>query len=173
MLLETLSTPWNKLLAANSTSASFASRVPTLIEPTGGGVIDASSPGIVGQNGLVLRFFGTDTNDETFNARILGWSQTKVSGINLCWDFILLAQFQLTLGNLAGTAGCAITATDFEADTISITYGNEDVTLAVVTPGNDVRGAYAVVDLMGALKAEILFDMNSSAVSANCLWRKV
>jgi hypothetical protein len=170
--LLTMSGMWEKLLSSNSTSASFGTLKSTLTAPSGDGVIDmlnGASPGAPVQNALLLRFFGAEASNEAFNARVWGWSQERST---LSWEAALLAQFAVTLGNLAGTASCAIVATDFEADTIALTYG-ASVDVAVNSPANDVRGAYARVDCQGFSKVQIEFDMNSSAASANCLYKRL
>ncbi len=169
MNLSTQRHPWKKLQATNFTDTSFAARKSTLTRPTGAGVIDLGSGNANVLNTVLLKFFGTDTNNQNFNVRVLGWDQETTTG---SWEFQLLAQFAVTLGNLAGTALCAMVAADFEADTIAVTYGNSNVSAEVISPANDVRGAVARVDAYGATIIEVLFDRNSSAVSANALWKR-
>src|SRR5512139_3726977 len=157
--LLTMSGMWEKLKSTNFTSAAFGTIKSTLTAPSGDGVIDmlnGAAPGAPVQNALLFRFFGTDANNENFNARVWGWSQERTTG---SWEAVLLAQFAVTLGNIQGTTGCAITADDFEADTIVLTYG-ASADSAINSPANDVRGAYARVDYQGSSKVQVEFDMN-------------
>lgn len=175
MEIETVTGPWTKLKATNFTNASFGTLKSTLTEPSGDGVIDLAVPETKGRGGsvdnaLILKFFGTSASDQTANCRVWGWA---LEATTLSWENVLLAQFALTLGNLAGTASCAITASDFEVDTIALTYGNDDVVVSIVSPGNDVRGAYVMLDAIGFPKLQVEFDRNSSAASLNALYRTI
>lgn len=172
MLIETLCTDWQKLKTTNFTDTSFATVGPTAIEPTGDGVIDCvGDTGAIVQNALLAKFFGTSANNQNFNVRILGWSRWLNANGVYTWDFIILCQLAVTLGNLAGAANCIITATDFQADTIVVTYGStlsgEAPSENIVSPANDVPGAHVLVDTKGSRKVQFQFDRNSSAASAN------
>jgi hypothetical protein len=171
-LLKTVSPNWVKLKATNFTDTSFAARKSTLTEPTGDGVVDLSNPGQTSvQNGVMVKFFGTDANNENFKVRIYGWHRclTAVAGV-YSWEHILLADLACTLGNLAGVASGSILDTDFEVDTITeVTACNVDL----VSPASDIRGAHVMLDVKGASKIEFLFDRNSSAASANALYRLI
>lgn len=123
-------------------------------------------------NSIIFRFFGTDANNESFSARVWGITRgtgTVVTTETRSWEVILLAEFLVTLGNLAGVAGTQIVAADFEADTIVRTYGaTEDV--AVSSPTNDVRGAWARLDHLAFPLLGVEFDdaVNSGAAAASC-----
>lgn len=172
--VDTIASSWQRLFATNSTASSFASRAETLTRPVHSstqGIIEMSPGGGAGPNGLMLLFFGTDANNENFNARILGWDYSLLAGVEV-WNFVVLCQFAVTLGNIAGVAGGEVSATGFVADTIALTYGNDDVSVDITSPANDVR-AHAILDTKGCRIVEVQFDMNSSAASANCLYRKM
>jgi hypothetical protein len=164
MLIETSMTGWKKLLSANGTDTSFAARKSTLTRPSGSGVIDAGD-GTFTRNAILLRPFGTDTNNNTFLLRVLGWN-LEISTNS--WEYALLADLSVTLGNIQGTAGCAIAAADFEADTIT-----EATAMGVdlYSPTADVRGAFCRIDTQGAQIIEILGNRNSSAATWNTLYR--
>lgn len=169
MILTTQSHPWRKHKATNFTDASFAARKSTLTRPSGSYVVYDRGNAGESLNTLLLRFFGTDTNNTNFNARVIGWDQETTTG---SWEFQILAQLACTLGNVQGTASCAITADDFEVDTIAVTYGNANVSVEAVSPANDVRGAVVRIDTYGAKVVEVLYDRNSSAASCNALWKR-
>lgn len=160
---------WVKLKATNFTG-SFGTLKSTKTKPSGNGVIELAPDG----GGLValaimLKFFGTDANDETFKVRVWGWDRLEQSDGTFSWENALLAEFSCTLGNLAGTAGCGITATDFEVDTITLTEG--DATIS--SNGADIRGAFAIIGNCGFKLLQIEFDDDSSAATMNALYRKL
>lgn len=182
MELETLRSDWVKLSATNLTTSFDANFAKSLVAinqgsslqpPATGNFINMNPQGSKVTNSLLLRFFGTDTNNETLNARIWGLSPwyDKVNA-KFSWEFALLAQLAMTLGNIQGTAGCMITATDFEVDTYAVTYGAENVNVYVVSPANGLRGAHVVVDNIGFGLVAIEGDLNSSAVSWNCGYKR-
>lgn len=169
---------WRKLKATNFTTSSFAATLgqSTKTKPTAGddvGVIEMIPadirPGACAPDAVLLKFFGTDADGETFNCRIFAWA---IEETNQSWESSLIAEFALTLGNLAGAAGCAIAAADFEVDTIVLTYGNDDVDVSIVSPANDVRGAYARIDGLGGRLLTAHFDLGTGA-SGNLLYRKI
>ena len=171
--LMTLANPWVKLKTENFTATDFATLKSTLTRPSGDGVVDllteAVSPGAKIPNGIVFRPFGTDANDEVFNLRVYGWSQEIKTK---SWENILLAELAITLGNIQGTADCAITDNDFEADTIAITYGNSNVSVEAVSPVNNVRGASVRMDIFGSQILQFDFDMDTAA-SGNLIYRMI
>jgi hypothetical protein len=117
----------------------------------------------VSNQNLFLQPYGSDANNETLKARIIGWSYLRASGL---WVPHLLAQFTVTLGNLAAGLG----TNTFLADTIDLEYG--DASLIRISPANDIPGS-VVLDVRGAQLVEIDFDRNSSAASANALYRRL
>ena len=164
--IKTVNVPWTKLKATNFTDASFASRVSTLTEPAeGSGVVKIKNVG--GRpvdNAMMLRFFGAGSDNQTFAVRVLGWAQEVSTG---SWEYAIIGDFTCTLSASTGTASCAITNSDREVDTIA------DVTACVteiVSPGGDIRGAHATIDIRGFSYVEFLFDM-TGATSGNLLWR--
>lgn len=174
MEVETVRAPWVKGKLTNFTGVSFAALKSTLTKPSGDGIIDLNSEGGVTANALLFKFFGTDTNNENFNIRIYGWAECKGLGTDKdSWELVLLCQLAVTLGNLAGTANCMITATDFEADTIAVTYGDDKVSVDVVSNAADVRGAHIVVDTKGFGLVQVDGDLNNSAVSWNYGYKRI
>lgn len=186
MLIETLGLEWFKARQANATDASFPSRIPQATEPTGVGdsvaqatasaVIDLrGGSGNVVQNAIVVRPFGAGSDNNTMSVRFIGWTYltdyTRDPNTGI-WVPTLLAELACTLSAVVGVAGKAVVATDRFADTITLTYGNDDVSIDIVSPANDLS-AHAVLDLKGSQKLEICTSTGSSATSCNCLIRKL
>jgi len=154
---------FTKVRAANSTDSSYPSRVPTLTQPSGAGVISPPRTGEYSRGVMQIIPYGTDAADETFNIRIIGWRQT---GGNLFIP-VKLAELSCTLGSAVGVATADVDQTQFFADTIGVTFGNDGVDVENLSP-TDNTVASAIVDTKGCPYVEILFDMNAAA-SANAL----
>ena len=168
--------PFRRVKATNFTG-SFQAVRQQKSEPAFSGLLKEFAPkayafGSLVSNWLVLRPYGTDASDETFNMRVYGWRAAlgDADG-DVSYEAQLLAQFACTLGNVQGAADCLINASNFECDTIVTTYG-ASADVQVVSPANDLRGAWCAVDLRGCVWPMVDFDMNSSAASANALWAR-
>lgn len=155
--------------ATNSTDGSFPSRVPTTTAPT-------SNDGVVtlpnDSTWLTLVPYGTDTADQTFDVRVIGWRKygnaNDTSG-TLYVPMILL-QFTATLGTATGVASSNVTNTNLFADTLSnpvAGMGTIGVNCQPTSPANNTVAHY-VVDATGCQYVEICFDMGTAA-SGNCL----
>jgi hypothetical protein len=176
LALATAYSPFRRVKATNF-ATSFQTVRQQKTEPTFDGLLKTFSPpanqfgGLV-QNWLLLRPYGTDANDEAFNMRV--WGMRAALGDtdgDVSYEFQLLAQFACTLGNIQGAANCLIGASDFECDTITLTYG-ATADVQIVSPANNERGAWCAVDMRGCVCPLVDFDMNSSAASANALWAR-
>ncbi len=171
---QTMARVFKKLKATNFTTTSFAATLgaSTKTRPVAGddvGLIDFLSgermSGVVVPNSLLIRLFGAGADGNTFNARFLGWRQESTTN---SWESVLLAEVVATLGTGAGAAGCAITATDLVVDTISLTHGNDDIDLSIVSPALNVHGAYLKLENHGSGLVTVHFDM-VTATSGNAL----
>jgi hypothetical protein len=175
MLIETMATPFVKARTANSTDSSFPSKIPTGTEPTGTGVIEmvgnGLNSGMPSGNCLLLLPYGTGSNNDTFNMRVIGWSVIGNDPITQLWVPTILAEVACTLCGAVGVAGKLIVAAERFVDTITITTGNAGVGLDVVSPTGDVIGSI-MVDAKGSQKVEITFDIVSGTTDMNCLYRK-
>jgi hypothetical protein len=153
--------------ATNSTDASFASKVPTVTEPAGAGVLALAKRSLA-PTWLMLVPFGV-TNNQTFDLRVVGWRH-----LGSLWLPTILLQFSVTLGNVNGVAGSVPADTDFVADTVSdpaTGMGAKGVDCQPTSPANDTPASY-MMDTRGCEKVEILFDM-TGATSGNCLVAEV
>lgn len=172
MLIETNRGMWNRLHATNDTSTSFAAHIETFTQPSGESVIPmghGESP-ISTPNGLTMVFFGTTSENDTFLCRVIGWDYSLKSGKKV-WNPCVLCQVTATLGTETGITGGEI-ATSLVADTIALTYGNDDVNISIISPANNVR-AHLTLDSVGFPFVQCLFHRNSSAASCNLLYRKI
>ena len=149
------------ILAANSTAASFASKIITATEPTGDGIVDVILSGTVeGPANVLIVPFGRDAANETFDFRVIGWHWIDTSGDDL-WMPTTLLEATATLGTGTGVAGHAVLSdSELIADTIDVTggLGARDK----YSPANNTI-AWVSCDLMGAQKLEISGDLTGAA----------
>lgn len=168
-------TPFRKVRATNF-SGGFQTVRQQKAVPSFDGLLKAFCPpateyGAVVGNWLLLRPFGTDAADETFDMRVYGWRAAVADDGAHSYEFQLLAQFACTLGSAQGAAECLIGSSDFEVDTITLTHG-ASADVQIVSPGGDLRGAWCAVDMRGCVWPQVDFDTGASAASANALWAR-
>jgi hypothetical protein len=176
-----LSRPYQKARATNSGATSFASKVATITEPSGDGVIQlAHGPnGHVPCHALLLPYGTGDAND-VFDFDVWGWRRLG-SGTpgNTIWIPSRIAGFTATLGTHTGVAGAPVVATELFADTLTIraTVGEATITADVTREGTHVvyspadnTSAWAKICLYGFEKIEVIFDMTTGdPTGGNCL----
>ncbi len=176
-LLETYCSSFRKARSVNQTSNGYVSKLPTATEPsgdagsaTGASVIDIAPIGGVGQNGCRCVFYGVGSNNNTFSSRVIGWSSVGDNDVNTkLWIPVILVEFAVTLSSTPiGVAGKTIVATELFADTITLTYGNANVSVDIVSPAADII-ASAIFDVKGFQKIEFSFTTGASATSCNAL----
>lgn len=168
--------PWRLARSVNQTSASFVSKVPTTTEPkgdagtaTGASVIELSNNGMCGPSAAKIVPFGTTTNDNTFNVRVIGWERLPYpSGLDL-WVPTTLAEVTATLGTSPGVDGTLVTSSNLFADTLVLVTGNANVSMEIISPANDTI-AHFIVSLKGSMKLELSFSIaGGTATDMNAL----
>jgi hypothetical protein len=187
MLLETLRTEWTRLSATNYTAASFtdykstaltAATKPDTVFGTAltNLIILGGDSGALTTNGLLFKFWGVGSNNNTFKIRLWGvdfWTNPDAQNRRSV-ELALICELLCTFGNsLTGVANCMITASDTEVDTIALTYGNANINNSIVSPANDVRGANVLVDVAGFGMVLVDGDLNSSATSWNAAYKRL
>lgn len=168
---------WRRLKATGfATSFTAGGLTGQEAPPSGDGVVKIGTAQTqMVPNSLIFKFFGVGANNNAGSVRIWGWEGcvgndgSNSSGPNIWYEPTLLAELALTLGQRAGVAGGLIETTDLEVDTITVTVGNDDVDLSMIS-STDVRGMYARVDLQGNRVWQAEFD-KGTATSLNCLYR--
>jgi hypothetical protein len=185
VLIETMSSPFRKMRATNATDNGFPSVLPTTTTPSGIGdaaaqttasvfVVGHVNGGVV-QNGCVAAFYGVGSDNNTFSARCYDWR--KVPGTNSVpnlWVPILLCEVALTLSStFPGIAGSPVGATELFADTITLTFGNSNVSIEVLSPGTTSANsgiAHLMMDMKGPTLLQWTFTTGGSATSCNGLF---
>jgi hypothetical protein len=84
------------------------------------------------------------------------------------WIPAMLYEVDCIAGDLPGAAGMDLLDTEFLADTITLVFGNDNVSSELLSPEND-QPAHCVVDFKGFRYLELLFDMGTNATGANAL----
>lgn len=169
----TLSTNWRRAFVTNPTDSSYPSTASTATEPTGDGIHNAGFGGIKAQNGIVVMPFGIGDDDDVFNMRAWGWTRLGDNPETSIWIPMLLADFVCTMSTSTGVANKLLLSTERLCDTITLTTGNDDVSIDIVSPTGNVP-AHAVLDLKGSQKVTFTFDQHTgSPTSFNTLFRFV
>lgn len=149
--------PWNKLLSANSTTATFTAPAATVTNPP---VSSGAISPIDGET-LELMPFGAGADTNTFDLYVIGWSK-----INTLWVPKILAQLACTLTVSVGVSGASVVDTDRFCDSIVATKG----TVVIPTSVADTPLS-AIIDITGWQYLSILTNRGSSATNANTLWK--
>lgn len=171
MLQQTQSSPFRKALATNATDSSFASRVYTVTEPTGAGVLEMGTlMGGAAQNIAIVVPFGIGSDNDTFDIRLLGWRKiVSTSQTIIAWQPVPLVEATCTLCAQTGVAGSSISSSNRLADTVVLkTAYQSKNSIEVISPTGDVAGHIAV-DFKGFQKLEVQFAIVSGTTSMNCL----
>lgn len=185
MLIETLGQRFRKARTTNATG-SFPTKVPVLqtapalddATATGQSAFHLAGPqGEYVQNGVIFVCYGAGSNNNTGKVRLYGWrsvhSPTDFGNLNiLAWIPVLLVEVAITLSStmVIATAGGTIATTDLFADTITLTTGNANVSVDIVSPTGDAGIAHVVADFKGFQYLEFTFDTNSSSTNLNVLF---
>lgn len=162
---------YRKARTTNATDTSFASRVATLTEPTGTGVIDLRSQG-ASPRWVSLIPYALGDDDDVFEMWVIGWRKVVVDGVTL-WIPTRLVKLTCTVSTAVGVADSPVLATERFADTITASMGVSNVSYQLFSP-TDNTIAHALVSPDGCEKIELIFDSTTGdPTSMNCLVAKV
>ena len=145
---------------ANSSSASFPALTPAA-SPSGALIGPKNTASFI-----TIVPFGTGTANTTFSFRVIAIEQSPQKDTTF---FRPLAEFACTLGTQTGATGLLVEATEKFVDTIAQTYGA--TSCRVVSP-EDNTSAYVVMDMEGAERIRIDFDM-TGATDGNVLYKLI
>lgn len=177
---------WRRARLTNTTDNGFPSKVPTKTMPAGVGdnaaqgtaasvhMLGTNHPNVY--NSWAMKFYGVGSNNNTFLARLVGWTYCKgvlVNNQDSFFDPTDLFEVTVTLtSSVTGPAGGVIDTTNLFADTIVLTANtaNAGVNINIVSPAND-RAGYLIVDFIGFDFLEPIFSTGASATSCNALMR--
>lgn len=177
----TISRQHQKALTTNSNASSFASKVPTVTEPTNDGVIDLRHGAV---NAAIPQFmvvlpYGLGSDNDVFSLRVIGWrhiGEAPPQGSpTWLWVPTVLAEVSCTISAAVGVAGARVLNTERFADTITI-VSEPTITAAttrqgsilVYSPANDTV-AWFELSLDGQEKVEFTFDQTTNTPTMNCL----
>lgn len=189
MLLETISQRFRKARTTNATDNGFPARFMSATMPSGSGnsVAQATASavfllrnefGMCVQNGVIVMPYGTGSNNQTGSIRLYAWDlavdPTDPGNTDTSeWVAMLLVELAFVVSSsLPGLTGRTIGTGELFADTITLTYGNANVSVDIVSPAADVP-AHAVVDIKGAALLEVTTTTGGSLTSVNALLKMV
>lgn len=174
--IETISQFFRKARSVNQTSTSFVSKVPVNAQPaadsgsaTASAAIDLANNGIITQNSVLICPYALASNNDTFSVRVIGWRRIGTEPTSWLWVPVLLAEIACTCGTSVGVAGMQVLNTEAFADTITLTAGNDNVSIDRNSLADNLI-AHVVVDMKGSKMLELSFSTeSSSATSCNAL----
>lgn len=171
-----------RALTTNANSSAFASKIPTITEPTNDGVIKIAQSG-VGQ-GVPSRIklwpilLGSD--NDVSSMRIIGWNRVEKDAAKTLWVPTVIGEYVCTAGAAVGIAGAAVGATERFCDTIvPVAARQRDEVIAAGTAiGSDYEVLSPVGDLIGHIilpiagfeKLEFTFDQTTGTPTQNVLY---
>lgn len=171
-----------RALATNASTSSFASKVPTIAEPTNDGVIDLThlATSLLCPKRIKLWPIGLGSDNDAFSMRVLGWHSCILSGSLTLWFPTVIGEFACTISAAVGVAGAAVLATERFADTITpVAARTRDRVIAagtainsnyeILSPTNDLIG-HVIMPLGGFEKMELQFDQTTNTPTMNCLY---
>lgn len=168
--------------ATNANTSSFASRIPTITEPTNDGVIRLRPP--VDEGGRVpswarIMVIGLGSDDDAASMRVIGWERVLLDTKKDLWIPVILGEFACTFSAAVGVAGAAVLDTERFADTITAvaarfhdriiaagTAVNSDV--SVISPTSDLI-AHITLPIRGFEKLEFCFDQTTNSPTCNAI----
>jgi hypothetical protein len=170
VMIETMKMGLEKVFATNSVLATIPVLVPTVVDPKGDGIFKLKgSSGSAGPSApnVAVCFYGTTTNNQTFLAKISGWSC-----IGNLWVPVPLLALSGILGTAVGNDGNAdVAEANLFADTLTVATQFSPAPFVVNPVDNSV--AWAFLDLLGCDRMQIQFSTNGSSVSLNALARSL
>lgn len=187
MLPEVWVSQWKKARVTNYSTNGYPTRVNTLTEPSGDGVIPCGTNAL-GQPGastcphIMIKPFGAGADNVTMGMKVLGWTRTGMPavGVRPVWLLDELITFAITLSASVGIVDGEVSATDRFADTITSTGGPTFITSAALPVILDWFQTSPTTDGPAVIKQptfgydylELIFTTGGSATSCNALWRK-
>lgn len=184
---------FKKAWTANANTSSFASRIPTITEPTNDGVLDIKGDGLVVPSQMLIIPYGLGADDDAADMRVIGWRHAGPvdlqGGTRALWIPTILGEFNCTFSTAVGVAGSFVLNTERFADTITIqalatTGGRQPTFQGADTTGTplkyyfgDIRIfsiannliAYVSMPTYGCEKIEITFDQTTNNPTCNAL----
>lgn len=173
--LFSLASTLKRAVVTNKTTANFAALLDTLTKPERGSgsteraIYKVDQDGTRNRNTLVVVPFGGDTNNDIIKVKVKGWSFIPPPSTGKgAWHPTLICEVSCTLSStLVGLANESVVATEFYADTLSLTNG-----VATLFQGTaDVDPAYFQVGISGFEMVEVEFAMGTGGDQANALVR--
>src|SRR3990167_10925394 len=97
--------------ATNENASGFASKIPTITEPSGDGILDLAKMSIVPK---LLKIWpillGAD--DDVSSMRLIGWHQCLLAGSTTLWFPTIIGEFVCTASTAVGIAAATVLDTE-------------------------------------------------------------
>ena len=148
---------WVKAQTTNSTDAAFTSKIATVTEPSGAGVLAFAA----GAEMLEVSPFGAGADNATTAIRVIGWRK-----VGTLWVPTILTELDMLLSAAVGVAGEKVINTDRFVDTI--TQLATPIGIAVLPAAVADTPAKFLLDISGQEKIELIYK-RTTATNTNAL----
>ncbi len=167
--------PFRRVYATNVTATAYVSKPDLITLPSvalvdstgyldlGIGRLSATTP-----DSIMLKFYGVGADNTTGNCRIYGLKEVCTASGVRSYTHVLLADYALTYSASTGVADGGVLNTERYADTITRTFGIENVADQLLSPANDVAG-HDLLDVKGVEYIHIE-PIRGTATSVNVLY---
>lgn len=176
---------YRKALTTNSNAASFASKVPTITEPTNDGVIDLAPSA----QWVQILPYGLGSENDAFDMKVIGWRRIgpgpQGPTTNWLWVPTTICVVTCTVSAAVGVAASQVLNTERFADTIVMKSATaqplqtdqnatpatqyQGVMVRIYSPVDDTIG-WIMVPLIGLEKLEFTFDQTTGTPTMNVLF---
>lgn len=172
--------PVRRLRTTNENASGFASKIPTVTEPTNDGVLNLTSSGILVVQNIKLWPILLGSENDVSSMRIIGWHRILLDGSTTLWMPTPIGEFVCTASATVGVAGAAVVATERFCDTITpVAKMTRDQVIAagtaigsnyeVMSPTVDLI-AHIIMPLSGFEKIEVTSDQTTGTSTFNVLY---
>lgn len=165
-----------RVWATNANTSEFASKIPTLTEPTNDGVVHLTRHTGLVPCRLKVWFIGLGADNDAFSARFIAWDRHGTATPFL-WVPTIICELGAIVGAAVGVAGSPVLATERFADTLTIVTEptitadtTRQGTIEVSSPANDLI-AHAIIPFWPCDKFEVAFDQTTNTPTMNCLYQ--
>jgi hypothetical protein len=150
-----------RVWGTNANTSSFASKIPTVTEPTNDGVLNLNPvvSGTCVPRWARILVIGLGADNDVASMRVIGWCKVKKDGSTDLWVPVVIGEFACTFSAAVGVAGAAVLNTERFADTITPVAARlrDDV----IAAGTAINSEYGVLSPTGDLVAHIMLPISA------------
>ncbi len=146
-----------RLRATNENASSFASKIPTITEPTNDGVLNLTANGVLVAKRIKLWPILLGSENDVSSMRLIGWSKVLLDTLKDLWFPTIIGEWVCTSSATVGIAGAAVLNTERFCDTlVPVAARQRD---RVISAGTAINSNYEVLSPVGDLIGNIVLEL--------------